>query len=552
MSSLEEIKKEEERWYDKNIVKAKRKPQPRKTTWGTDLDIIYTPADFADRDYMEDLGFSGEYPFTRGIQASMYRGRMITMRNYAGFGNPEETNVQYKRLLKQGQSGLSMAFDLPTQLGYDSDNPLVEEEVGRVGVAVDSLKDYEIIFDGIPLDKITTSMTLNPVASVGLAMYMVAAEKQGVTPDKIGGTLQNDILKEYLSRGTAVYPAEPSLRLIGDIMEYCYKNVPKFNTVSICGYHMREAGCGPVQEVAYMLSDAITYIDEALSRGLDIDDFAPRLSFLLANGMNLFEETAKFRAARRLYAKIIKNKYHAKNPRSMLLRMFCGCTATSYTDREPLNNIARGTIMTLQAFLSGAQAVHTTHYNEAYSIPTEETQRTALRTQQIVAYETDAAAVVDPLGGSYYVEHLTNELEKKIEEEMARIEERGGMVKGITDGSIQRDIAKQAYEDAKRFETGEKIVVGVNKFRAEGIGVEQTQIHKPDPNIRARQLGRLEEIKSQRDNKKVKETLDAIRAASKNSENLMPLIVTAVREYATLGEISGIWREEWGRYKEVF
>lgn len=549
MNNLEEIRKEKERWYSQCIDSSR--VRPRKTSWGSDLDLIYTPDNLTDTDYLRDIGFSGEFPFVRGVQPSMYRGRLWSMRQYAGFGRPEETNARYRQLLKEGQTGLSVAFDLPTQNGYDSDDPLVREEVGRVGVAVDSLKDYEIIFEGIPLDKITTSMTLNPTAAVGLAMYVALAQKQGIGLDKIGGTLQNDILKEYLARGTQIFPPDPSLRLIGDIIEYCHKDVPRFNTISICGYHMREAGCTLIQEVAYCLLDAVVYVEEVLKRGIDIDDFAPRLSFLLCNGMNLFEEVAKFRAARRMWAKIIKNRFNAKNPRSMMLRMFSGCSASAFTDREPLNNITRGAVMSLVAALAGCQAIHTTSYDEAYAIPSEESQRTALRTQQIIAYETDAAAVVDPMGGSYFLERLTNEIEMEVEKEMARIEERGGMLKGISDGSIQRDIARQAYEEAKSIDKGEKTVIGVNKFVSDEKGYD-VEIHRADPDVGKRQTERLQELKRERDNKKVKAALEEIRRFAGSSENLMPPILAAVHEYATLGEICGVLRDEWGEYREVF
>jgi len=363
--------------------------------------------------------------------------------------------------------------------------------------------------------------------------------------------LQNDILKEYLARGTQIFPPAPSLRLIGDIIEYCHKNVPRFNTISICGYHMREAGCTLIQEVAYCLSDAIVYVEEGLKRGINIDDFAPRLSFLMCCGMNLFEEVAKFRAARRLWAKIIKNRFNSNNPRSMMLRMFSGCSASAFTDKEPLNNITRGAIMSLVAALAGCQAIHTTSYDEAYAIPSELSQRTALRTQQIIAYETDAASVVDPMGGSYFLECLTNDIEREVEKEMARIEERGGMLKGISDGSIQRDIARQAYEEAKGIEKGEKVVVSVNKFTSDEKAYD-VELHRAEPDVRKRQVERLKELKGKRNSEKVKSALEEIRRVAGNSENLMPPILTAVHEYATLGEICGVLRDEWGEYREVF
>ncbi|MBL0717448.1 MAG: methylmalonyl-CoA mutase [Desulfosarcina sp.] len=551
MDKLSEIGKKKENWYEANIAHSRFPPRNVKTSWGEDLDVVYTPDNLENVDYIKDIGLPGEFPFVRGVQPTMYRGRLWTMRQYAGFGNPEETNVRYKELLSQGQTGLSVAFDLPSQIGYDSDDPTIEEEVGRVGVAVDSLKDIEIIFDGIPLDKITTSFTVNPTSAVILAMYVALAQKRNISLDKIGGTLQNDILKEYLARGTYIYPPEASMRLIGDVIEYCRAEVPKFNTISICGYHMREAGCSMIQEVAYCLSDAIAYVEEVLKRGIDIDEFAPRLSFLMCSGMKLFEEVAKFRATRKLWAKIMKEKFHAKNPKSMKLRMFTGCSASSFADREPLNNIARGAIMSLVAALSGCQAIHCTAYDEAYAIPTEQSQRIALRTQQIVGYETDVADVADPMGGSYFLEYMTNKIVEEAEKEMVKIEEYGGMVRGISDGTIQRDIARQSYEEAKRFESGEKIVVGVNKFTSEEDEAD-IDIQLADTTVKDRQVERLKDVRMNRNNKQVNMLLDEIRRVAGTSGNLMGPILSAVHEYATLGEICGAMGDVFGEYQEVF
>lgn len=549
MSDKNKIIKEKEKWFSRQIDSSKIKAKT--TSWGLDLNVVYAPEEMSDGDYIKEIGFPGEFPFTRGVYPSMYRGRLWTMRQYAGFGNPEATNTRFRSLLDQGQSGLSVAFDLPTQIGYDSDDPNVEEEVGRVGVAVDTLKDMEIIFNNIPLDKITTSFTVNPTAGIILAMYVAIAQKKGIALDKIGGTLQNDLLKEYLARGTQMFPPAPSLRLIGDIIEYCNSDVPKMNTISICGYHMREAGCNLVQEVAYCLSNATIYIEEMLKRGIHIDEFAPRLSFLLCSGMNIFEEVAKFRATRRLWAKMIKTRYHSKNPKSMMLRMFSGCSATAFTDREPLNNIARGAIMSLVAVLAGNQAIHTTAYDEAYTIPTEEATRIALRTQQILAYETDATAVADPMGGSYFLEHLTNEIEKEVEEEMARIEANGGMMKGIAEGSIQKDIARQAYDQAKKIQSGDIPVVGVNKFVSDGDEYD-VDIHQADPDVIKHQRQRLKEIKAQRDTKQVELLLDEIRRTAASSNNLMGPILAAVHEYATMGEICNALKDVFGEYQENF
>ena len=551
MDNLSEISKKKKEWYEANIAHSKFPPRNVKTSWGEELDVVYTPDNLANIDYINDIGLPGEYPFVRGVQPTMYRGRLWTMRQYAGFGNPEETNVRYKELLSQGQTGLSVAFDLPSQIGYDSDDPTIEEEVGRVGVAVDSLKDIEIIFDGIPLDKITTSFTVNPTSAVILSMYVALAQKRNISLDKIGGTLQNDILKEYLARGTYIYPPEASMRLIGDVIEYCRAEVPKFNTISICGYHMREAGCSMIQEVAYCLSDAIAYVEEVRKRGIDIDEFAPRLSFLMCSGMKLFEEVAKFRATRKLWAKIMKERFHAKNPKSMKLRMFTGCSASSFADREPLNNIARGAIMSLVAALSGCQAIHCTAYDEAYAIPTEQSQRIALRTQQIVGYETDVADVADPMGGSYFLEYMTNKIVEEAEKEMVKIEEYGGMVRGISDGTIQRDIARQSYEEAKRFESGEKILVGVNKFTSEEDEAD-IDIQLADTTVKDRQVERLKDVRMNRNNKQVNMLLDEIRRVAGTSGNLMGPILSAVHEYATLGEICGAMGDVFGEYQEVF
>lgn len=543
MKDLQNIGAKKESWETK--ILDKKKISKASTSWGHDLDVLYTPDNLQEMEYLKDIGFPGEFPFVRGVYPSMYRGRPWTMRQYAGFGTPEETNVHFKYLLGQGQMGLSVAFDLPTQIGFDSDDPVAEDEVGRVGVAVDTLRDMEIIFEGISLDQITTSFTINPTASMILAMYVAVAEKQGVSLDKVGGTLQNDILKEYMARGTQIFPLGPSLRLIGDIIEYCKDHVPRMNTISICGYHMREAGCNLIQEVAYCLLDAIVYVEEALKRGLDIDEFAPRLSFLLGCGMNLFEEVAKFRAARRLWAKIVKHRFHAKDPDSMKMRVFSGCLATTFTAREPLNNIARGTIMSLVAVLSGCNAIHTTSYDEAYTIPTEESVRTALRTQQIIAYETDAASVADPMGGSYFLEYLTGRIEEDVEKEMARIEERGGVLRGIADGFIREEIARQAYEREKKIQTGEKVIVGVNKFVSKQEEHE-IELRQPNKNIREKQVARLKKVKSERNNERVKIALDEIRKVATGHDNLIPPIISAVQEYASVGEICKVLTEVFG------
>jgi methylmalonyl-CoA mutase N-terminal domain/subunit len=548
MTDLKEIEERKESW-EKEILH-KKKFNPSSTSWGQDLDVVLTPDNIKETEYLTDIGFPGEFPFVRGVYPSMYRGRLWTMRQYAGFGTAAETNTHFKYLLGQGNMGLSVAFDLPTQIGLDSDSPLAEGEVGRVGVAVDTLRDMEIIFDDIPLEKITTSFTINPTASIVLAMYIAVAEKQGVGPERIGGTLQNDILKEYLARGTQIFPPGPSLRLTGDIIEYCKDNVPRMNTISICGYHMREAGCSIIHEVAYCLLDAIVYVEEALRRGIDIDEFAPRLSFLLGCGIAFFEEVAKFRAARRMWAKIVKNRFKAKNPESMKMRMFSGCLGSQFPAKEPLNNISRATLMSLVAAMAGCNAIHTTSYDEAYEIPTEESVLIALRSQQIIAYETDIASVADPMGGSYFLEYLTNRIEEEVEKEMARIEDRGGILKGITDGSIQRDIADQAYDMEKKIQTGEKVVVGVNKFVSEQKEQEM-KLHVPSKDVMDKQLLGLQKVKAERNNERVRSTLDEIRGAATGHGNLIGPILSAVREYATVGEICNMLKDVFGEYKEA-
>ncbi|PIV23077.1 MAG: methylmalonyl-CoA mutase [Deltaproteobacteria bacterium CG_4_8_14_3_um_filter_45_9] len=548
MDELRKIREKKKRWSARFLQD--KKFSPAQTSWGMDLNTVYTMDDLSDVDYLKDIGFPGDFPFLRGVYPSMYRGRPWTMRQYAGYGTPEETNTLFKSLLNQGQMGLSVAFGLPTQIGFDSDNPLVEDEVGRVGVAVDTLKDMEIIFEGIPLDKITTSFTINPTASIILAMYIAVAEKQGVSPKQIGGTLQNDILKEYLARGTQIFPLRPSLRLIGDIIEYCKDNVPRMNTISICGYHMREAGCNLIQEIAYGLSDAIVYVEEALKRGINVDEFAPRLSFLFGCGVNLFEEVAKLRAARRLWAKIMKERFGANNQESMKLRLFSGCLGSAFTSKEPLNNIVRGTIMALVAVLAGCQAIHVTSYDEAYTIPSEEAQRTALRTQQIIFYETDVAAVADPMGGSYFLEYLTNKIEEEVQGVMAQIEERGGILKGIEDGSIQREITRGAYESEKKIQNGEKVIVGVNKFVSEEKEYP-IQIYPTDKSVWKKQISRLKEVKAKRNQRLVDLALGEIRRVAAGKSNLMVPIFSAVCEYATVGEICNALKEVFGEYKEI-
>jgi len=547
MKEIDEIKRDKNKWVQDCLNK--RPIKEAKSVSGFDLDVVYTPADLDDFDYKRDLGFPGEYPYTRGVYSSMYRSSPWTMRQYAGFGTAEETNERYKYLLKEGNTGLSVAFDLATQMGFDSDDPMVEEEVGRVGVAVDTVKDMETIFHGMPLDKITTSFTINGVAPIILAMYVVVAEKQGVPLEKIGGTLQNDILKEYIARGTWLFPPGPSLRLVTDIIEYCTRNLPRFNPISICGAHLRGAGANPVQEGAYTLSNAITYVNYAMKRGLDVDSFAPRLSFLFANREEFFEEIAKMRAIRRLWARIMKERFGAKDPKSMMLRVFAsGGAGIDLTKEQPETNIIRAAIGTLGVVLGGAQAIMTCPYDEAYAIPTENSERIALRTQQIIAYESGVTKVVDPLGGSYYVEFLTNRIEGEMKKMMADVEKKGGMVKLIESGYVQGEILKGAYEEEKKLISGEKAKVGVNMFRIEEE-VREFELHQMSADTLKNQLEKLKEVKKKNE-QKVKSSLDRLRSVLKGDENTIPYIIDVVREYGTVGEITVVMKEVFGKFRE--
>ncbi|ANE41796.1 methylmalonyl-CoA mutase [Fervidobacterium sp. SC_NGM5_O18] len=534
----------------KSIAKVPERKSPFMSTSGYEIKRVYTPEDIQDLDYVEDLGFPGDYPYTRGVQPTMYRARFWTMRQYAGFGTAEESNKRYKYLLQQGQTGLSVAFDLPTQIGYDSDDPMAEGEVGRVGVAIDSLEDMEILFDGIPLDQVSTSMTINSTAMILLAMYIAVAEKQGVSQDKLSGTIQNDILKEYIARGTYIYPPEPSMRLITDIFEYCSKYMPKWNPISISGYHIREAGSTAVQEVAFTLADGIAYVEAAIKKGLDPNVFGKRLSFFFAAHNNFLEEIAKFRAARRLWAKIMKNRFGVTDPEAMKLRFHTQTGGSTLTAQQPLNNIIRVTIQALAAVLGGTQSLHTNSYDEALGLPTEESARIALRTQQIIAYESGVADTIDPLGGSYVVEAMTNEIEKRAMEYIEKIDQMGGMVKAIESGYVQKEIHESAYKHQLAVEKGEEIIVGVNKFQIEE-DLKQTQILKVDPELEKKQKERLKKLKERRDNEKVKKLLNKIKEVAATDENLFPYVLEAVKAYATVGEISNALREVFGEYTET-
>ena len=509
---------------------------------------LYTPLDLEGFDYERDLGFPGEYPYTRGVQPTMYRGRLWTMRMYAGFATAEESNKRYRYLIANGGSGLSVAFDLPTQIGYDSDDKMAEGEVGKVGVAIDTLKDMEILFDQIDLGKVSTSMTINAPASVLLAMYIAVAEKQGVPASALRGTIQNDILKEYSARGTYIFPVKPSMRLITNIFEYCSKNVPKWNTISISGYHIREAGSTAAQEIAFTIADGIAYIEAALKAGMHIDDFAPRLSFFWNAHNNVLEEVAKFRASRRLWATILKERFHAENPKSMKLRFHTQTAGSMLTAQQPNNNIVRVALQTAAAVMGGTQSLHTNSRDEALALPTTESVTIALRTQQIVAYESGLADVVDPLGGSYYVEAMTNAIEAEAKEYIRKIDGMGGAVEAIDKGYIQKEIQDSAYAWQMAVESGEKTIVGVNKFTMEEPPVEG--LLKVDASAGEFQKKKLAKVKVDRDNAKVQEELKKLEVAAADEDtNLMPVILDCVRAYCSLGEICGVLRKVFGEYK---
>lgn len=536
--------------WDEKTQKALAKYPERKPKFvnASNLEVkrVYTPLDVEPK-YTEDLGLPGEYPFTRGVQPTMYRGRFWTMRQYAGMATAEESNARYRYLLAQGQTGLSVAFDLPTQIGYDSDHHLSQGEVGKVGVAIDSLADMEMLFNNIPLDKVSTSMTINAPASVLLAMYIAVAEKQGVPMSKLSGTIQNDILKEYVARGTYIFPPTPSMRLITDIFAFCYKNVPDWNTISISGYHIREAGSSAVQEVAFTISDGIAYVQAALDAGLDVDDFAPRLSFFFNSHVDFFEEVAKFRAARRLWAKIMKERFGAKNAKSLMLRFHTQTGGSTLTAQQPDNNIVRVTLQALAAVLGGTQSLHTNSRDEALALPTEESVRIALRTQQIIAYESGAVDTVDPLAGSYYVESLTNQIEQGAWEQIQKIDSMGGAIKAIEKGYVQKEIQECAYTWQRQIEKKERIVVGVNQFQVK----EQPPqgLLRVDASVGEMQVQKLKTLRSTRDNKAVEEALARIDVVARGSENVMPAILDAVRVYATLGEICDVLRKVFGEYR---
>jgi methylmalonyl-CoA mutase N-terminal domain/subunit len=548
--ALAKIRKGKDQWR-KDLEKAQSKIRLRRDRFSTvsDLEIrgLYTPEDVQDLDYADRIGFPGRYPFTRGIQPSMYLGRLWTMRMFSGLGGPEETNQRFKYLLEEGETGLSVAFDFPTLMGYDSDSSMARGEVGKCGVAIDTLQDLEILFEGIPLAKVTTSMTINPPASILLAMYIVAAEKHGVNRKQIGGTIQNDMLKEFIAQKTLMLPPWPSIRLIVDTVEFCNREVPRWNTISISGYHIREAGATAAQELAFTLADGIAYVDACVERGLEVDDFAPRLSFFFDSHIDFFEEVAKFRAARRMWARIMKERFRAKNPRSWMLRFHTQTAGVSLTAQQPYNNVIRTTCEALAAVLGGTQSLHTNSMDETYAIPTEEAAFIALRTQQILAEETGVTNTIDPLAGSYFVEALTDRLEADAWEYIRKIDNLGGMVRAIERGYPQAEIADSAYIYQQQIDNTEKTLVGVNKFVTDHPPIE---IWRMDPAIEKRQLNRLSAVRKRRDSKSVKTHLERIRKAAEGDENLMPFIIDAVRAYATLQEICDVFRQVFGTYRD--
>ncbi|HEY6972343.1 MAG TPA: methylmalonyl-CoA mutase family protein [Candidatus Angelobacter sp.] len=512
---------------------------------------LYTPANLEGWDYDADVGYPGEYPFTRGVQATMYRGRPWTMRQYAGMGDAEESNKRYKYLLAHGTTGLSVAFDLPTQIGMDSDHSMAQGEVGKVGVAIDSIEDMQRLFDGINLEKISTSMTINATASILLALYVAVARRSGANVRKLSGTVQNDILKEYIARGTYIYPPAQALRIITDMFAFCNEHVLDWNPISISGYHMREAGSTAVQEVAFTLGNAIAYVEAAISAGLDVDKFAPRLSFFFNAHNNFLEEVAKFRAARRMWARIMKERFHARNPRSMMLRFHTQTAGSTLTAQQPENNIVRTAVQAMAAVLGGTQSLHTNSFDEALGLPTEEAARTALRTQQIIAYETGAPNTVDPLAGSYYLESLTNEIEERANRYLEKIEALGGTLRAIETGYIQQEIQNAAYDFQQSVDRLESVVVGVNRFQTEDGSEKSIPIQRIDPELERRQVERVRALRARRDKPAWETSLRKVEDAARSGNNLMPHIIGAVESYATVGEISDSLRRVFGEYRET-
>jgi len=546
------MSKNKQEWQDRTLGPMLQQHSGRRekyaTTSGIEIGPVYCPEDLQGFDYAEKLGYPGEYPYTRGVQPSMYRGRLWTVRQYAGFGTAEDTNERFKLLLAQGQTGLSVAFHLPTQMGYDSDHPLSRGEVGKVGVAIDSLADMELMFQGIPLDKVTTSMTINATAGALLAMYIALGRKQGIPEAKLAGTVQNDTLKDYIARGTYIFPPRPSLRLTTDIIGYCAANIPRWNSISISGYHIREAGSTAVQEVAFTLANGIAYVEAAIAAGLGVDSFASRLSFFFNSHINFLDEIAKFRAARRLWAGIMKHRFDARDPRSMMLRFHTQTAGVSLMAQQPMNNIMRATLESLAAVLGGTQSLHTDSYDEAYATPSSEAATLAVRTQQVIAHESGVADVVDPLGGSYYIEWLTNGIAAEAQKYLEQIDAMGGAVAAIERGFQQSEIQDASYRYQKMIEQKEQIIVGVNEFVSDYARITNTL--KFDPEVANRQRERLALVKQQRDNERVRQSLLRLEQVSRGSENTMPALIDCATAYATVGEMSDTLRKVFGTQKE--
>ena len=540
-----------QRWREETLAPVLKKSPERKSVFMSEANIpikrLYTPADLAGQDYVEDLGFPGEAPFTRGVYPTMYRGRLWTIRPYSGFGTAQETNQRFKYLLGLNEKALTIAFDLPTQIGYDSDAPQALGSVGKVGVAIDSIEDMQVLFDGIPIDTVSVAMTINSTAPVVLAFYLAMAEERGIALSVLQGTTQNDILKEYVSRGTYIFPVRPSLRLTTDLIEYCFHNAPKWNTLSITGVHMREAGATAVQELAFAIAHAIVYIESALARGLDVDEFAPRLSYSLGCYRDLFEEVAKFRAARRLFARVMKQRFKPKDPRSSMFRIYCGTLGSTLTRQEPENNIVRIAMHALIGALGGAQAIFTAGLDEAFALPTERSARIALRTQQMMVDEFGITNTIDPLGGSYYVESLTNEIERQASDILKQIDDMGGMIAAHESGWVQRAIDESSYAFQRKVESAEHVFVGMNKYRAgEETQADPIETFRVDPALEKDQCKRLAQLRAQRDGARVAVMLERIETAARASENLMPIFIDAAKARVTLGEICGVLRKCWG------
>jgi methylmalonyl-CoA mutase N-terminal domain/subunit len=550
---LREISKEKQRWETTTLPNWINRHSERKDDFSTLSEIplkrLYTPEDVKRQEYMKDLGFPGEHPFTRGLHATMYRGRLWTMRQFSGFGTAKQTNQRFKYLLKEGETGLSIAFDYPTIMGYDSDHPMALGEVGQCGVAVSSLKDMEVLFDGIPLDKVSTSMTINGPAAMLLAMYVAIGDLQGVPREKLDGTTQNDNLKEFFAQKLCIFPPKPSLKLSTDIIEYCARHLPNWNPISISGYHIREAGSNAVQELAFTLADGIAYVESTIERGLKVDEFASRLSFFFASHNDFFEEIAKFRAARRLWARIMKERFNPKSPRSLWMRMHVQTSGCTLTAQQPANNITRVAFQSLAAVLGGTQSLHTNSFDEALALPCEDAVRVALRTQQLIAHESGVADTIDPLGGSYYVEYLTDEMEERAMRYIDRIEAMGGVTSAIEKGFLQKEIADSAYKYQKEIERKQRTLVGVNDYTVEKdwIPIELLRVH---PKVEKEQLDGLQKMKKERDSRKVKEALDKLHDEADKDRNLMPTIIEAVKAYVTLGEITEVLRTVFGEYRE--